>query len=365
MKIIINKDEFLEKLNLSSKFTSSKLSSSTSLQGIFLKKEEDKLHFYSTNLNFYYHGFLKSEEKGEFKTVVEPKKISEFLSLLSSGKVEIEIKDKSIVFLQGKTKGEFAVFSPDDFPFLLNLSPKKQKIETKIFKDILPLLFFSASNDESRPVLTGVNFVSRDDETQLVTTDGFRLSLYSFKESLPISSMIIPSLFLSEVSRLIRDEKEVFFSFNGEEKILTFYLKDGEISTRLIEGEYPPYEKVIPIDKKTIIAVEKDEFLRNIKLVSVFARDFSNIVIIEVDENNLKLSPKTGGKEDNVAYQEAEIKGEKQKIAFNYKFLLDFLTNSTSKKIIIELLKPDSPAVFKNEKNDNFLHIIMPIRMQE
>lgn len=365
MKITINKEEFLEKLNLSSKFTSSKLSSSTSLQGVYLKKEEGKLHFYSTNLNFYYHGFLKTEEKGEFRTVVEPKKIAEFLSLLPPGKVDFETKDKSVVFSQGKTRGEFSVFPSADFPFLSDSSLKKQKIETKFLKEILPLLFFSASSDESRPVLTGVNFVSSDGETQLVTTDGFRLSLYSFKESLPISSMIIPSMFLSEINRLIGAEREVFFNFNEEEKILTFYLKDDELSTRLIEGEYPPYEKVIPTDKKTTIVVDREEMLRNVKLVSVFARDFSNIVILETDDGGLKLSPKTGEKEENITYQEAEISGEKQRIAFNYKFLADFLANSASKKIIIELLRSDSPAVFKSEKNENFLHIIMPVRIQE
>jgi len=365
MKIAINKEEFLEKLNLASRFTSSKLSSSTSLQGILLKKNENKLHFYSTNLNFYYHGFLKTEEKEDFRIVVEPKKINEFLSLLPSGKVDIEIKEKSVVLSQGKTKGEFPLFSTADFPTISESILKKQKIETSFLKEVLPLLFFSASSDESRPVLTGVNFVTDDGMTRLVTTDGFRLSLYDFKESLPISSMIIPSVFLSEINRLIGSEKEVFFSFNDKEKVLTFYIKDDELSTRLIEGEYPPFEKVIPTDKKTTVVVDREDFLRNVRLVSVFARDFSSIIILETADNSLKLSPKTGDKEENITYQEAEIKGEKQKIAFNYKFLIDFLTNLSSKKIIIELVRSDSPAVFKSEKNENFLHIIMPVRIQE
>lgn len=365
MKITINKEGFFKKINIASRFTSSKLSSSTSLQGIYLKKEEEKLHFYSTNLNLSYHGVLKTEEKGSFITVIEPKKIIEFLSLLPLNNIDLEIKEKSVILTQGKTKGEFPVFSSSDYPLPKAKNLKKQKIETSFLKEILPLLFFSASNDESRPVLTGINFVSNDGSTQLVATDGFRLSLYNLKENLPISSMIIPSVFLSEVNKLIKDEKEIFFNFQDDEKILTFYFNDEDLSTRLIDGEYPPYEKVIPTDKKTTIIVERDEFLRNVKLVSVFARDFSNIVILETEKENIKLSPKTADKEENVAYQEAEINGEKQRIAFNYKFLTDFLTNCSSKKIIIELLRADSPAVFKIEKNENFLHIIMPVRIQE
>ncbi len=365
MKIRLNKETFLEKINLSSKFSSSKLSSATSLQGVYLKKEDDKLHFYSTNLNFYYHGFLKTEEKGEFKVIIEPKKVSEFLSLLPLGNIELEIKDKSVILSQDKTRGEFSIFSLEDFPFLPNSASEKLKIETTLLKETLPLLFFSASSDESRPILTGVNFVSIDGTTQIVTTDGFRLSLFSFKNSLPLSSVIIPSSFLLEISRLVKTEKEVLFSYQQDEKTITFYLNEGEFTTRLIEGDYPPYEKVIPSESKTTATLDREEFLRNVKLVSVFARDLSNIIILEVEEGSLKLSPKTGEKEDNIAFQEAEIKGEKQKVAFNYKFLLDFLSNITSKKVIIEFLRSDSPTVFKSEKNDNFLHIIMPVRMQE
>ncbi|MCL4363638.1 DNA polymerase III subunit beta [Patescibacteria group bacterium] len=365
MKIEINKETLLDELVLASKFTSSKLSSSTSLQGVYLKGEKNTINFYSTNLNFYYHGVIKTNKTEEFKIVVEPRKITEFLSLLPPGQIALEAKDKSIVLSQGKTKGEFPLFSVTDFPLPKATTPNKHKIDSVFFKKILPLLFFSASSDETRPVLTGVNFVNGEDGGQIVTTDGFRLSLVNLKEKLPLGSMLVPAPFLLEVGRLIGAEKEVFFSFQEEERLLVFYLGDRELQTRLIEGDYPPYEKVIPAEKKTTVVLEREEFLRNVKLVSVFARDFSNIIILETDKGGLKLSPKTGGGDNDVTYQEAEINGDNQKVAFNYKFLVDFLTNISSKKIILELLRSDSPAVFKGEKIDNFLHIIMPVRIQE
>ena len=365
MKVLINKEALLEKMSLAAKFTSTKLSSSTSLQGVCLKGDKGKLHLYSTNLNSYYHSIINLENTHQFQAVVEPKKLLEFLSLLSLGKIEAEVKEKTVIITQGKTKGEFPLFSQEDFPFPPLVSSEKQKIKTTFLKNTLPLLLFSASSDETRPVLTGVNFVTREDTNQIVTTDGFRLSLLNLKKEVPFSEMIVPSSFLSEVGRLIGDEEDVSFSFQEEEKLLVFYLGGDELYTRLIEGEYPPYEKVIPVEKKTTVIADKEELLRNVKLVSVFARDFSNIVVFEVGKDGLTLSPKTGGGETNVAYQDVEVEGEPMKIAFNYKFLIDFLANIPAKKVIIELLRSDAPAVFKGERVSEFLHIIMPVRIQE
>ncbi|PIP63887.1 DNA polymerase III subunit beta [Candidatus Roizmanbacteria bacterium CG_4_9_14_3_um_filter_33_18] len=365
MKIQLQKNEFLEKIELSSRFTSSKLSSSTSLQGVCLIGEEKNIHFYSTDLNYYYHSILKNENNNKFKIIIEPKKIIEFLSLLPEVKIEIEIKEKAIVITQGKIKGQFPLFSDADFPFPPKNTEERQKIKTSFFKENLPFLFFAASTDETRPVLTGVNFVTNNEDLQLVATDGFRLSLLTLKKDLPFSSMIIPTGFLINTQRLINNEKEIEFSYLKNEKLLAFFIGENDIYVRMIEGEYPPFEKVIPIEKKTTVTIDADEFLRSVKLVSVFSREFSNIIIMEVEKGSVKFIPKVGQGEEDVVYQEAKIEGETQKIAFNYKYLIDFLNQASKKKVIIELLRSDAPAVFKIEGVNNFFHIIMPVRIQE
>lgn len=365
MKILLQKNSFLEKIELSSRFTSSKLSSSTSLQGVCLIGEEKNIHFYSTDLNYYYHSVLKNENNNKFKIIIEPKKIIEFLSLLPDAKIEIEIKEKAIVVTQGKIKGQFPLFSDQEFPFPPKNTEEKQKIKTSFFKESLPFLLFAVSNDETRPVLTGINFVTDDENLQLVATDGFRLSLLTLKKDLPFSSMIIPAGFLANTQRLINKETEIEFSYLKNEKLLAFFIGDNDIYVRMIEGEYPPFGKVIPTEKKTTVTIDADEFLRSVRLVSVFSKEFSNIIIMEVEKDSVKFIPKVGQGEEDVVYQEAHIEGEAQKIAFNYKYLIDFLNQAPEKKIIIELLRSDAPVVFKIEGVDNFFHIIMPVRIQE
>jgi len=365
MKISLQKNEFLEKLTLASRFTSSRLSSSTSLQGVFLKGEHDIIHFYSTDLNYYYYSFLEIKNDYKFKLIIEPKKIMEFLSLLPEARIEVEIKEKAVIINQGKIKGQFPLFSDKEFPFPPEKTGEKQKIKTSFFKDSLPFLVFAASTDEARPVLTGINFVTNDDNLQLVTTDGFRLSLLTLKKDLPFSSMIIPVNFLSNAQRFINKETEIEFSYLNSEKLLAFFIGDNNIYVRMIEGEYPPFEKVIPVEKKTTLIMDADEFLRSVKLISVFTKEFSNIIIMEVGKDEVKFIPKAGQGEEDVVYQEAKIEGETQKIAFNHKYLIDFLNCASGKKIIIELLRSDAPVVFKIEGVNNFFHIIMPVRIQE
>ncbi len=365
MKTSILKEPFLEKLNFASHFTSAKISSLVALQGIFIKAEKGLIHFYSTNLNSYYHTTMKTDNQSSFVIIIDPKRTGEFLALLEPGKINLEVKEKQIVISQGKTKGEFLVMSAEEFPTPPKTEEKPQEIEAEFFLKNLPLVLFAASTDETRPALSGVNFLTTDQDTSIVATDGFRLSLLRLKKIADFPPMILPSGFLDEVVRLVKGEKTIKFGYSPQEKTVNLRIGEHDLYTRLIEGDYPPFEKVIPTSRKTTVVLDKDEFLRNVKLVSIFAREFSNIIILKTTKDGIEMRPKTDQSRENVTVQEATVDGEEQKIAFNHRFIIDLLNNVEAKKITIELLRADSPAVFKSDKNPNFLHIIMPVRIQE
>jgi DNA polymerase-3 subunit beta len=366
MRVVFNKEVFLDKLILASKFTSNKLINTNALQGVMLQFDKKFLHFYSSNLSSFFHTKLNYQSEKELRVVVDPRKIIEFLTLLPSGEIEVEFKQKQIIIFFNKTRGSFPLIDFEDFPTPPPLKTKMEEIDKEIFNKKLPLVMFSSSQDESRPVLTGVNFVTDEDHLLMVATDGFRLSLLKTKKTTNFPSLIIPANILDEVVRLGKNEKNNYFSYFQKEKIITFILGDIEIYSRLIEGDFPPYEKVIPIEKKTSIILNKDELLRNIKITSVFAKDFSNVVVFECSNEGLRIRPKINESEENNTFQEIEFEGEEQKVAFNYRFLIDFLSRlGKEKKIKIEILRSDAPVVFKILGNNDYLHIIMPVRIQE
>jgi len=365
MKLTIDKGLFFESVQTAYKFSSDKINTPSALQGIYVLLDKENLHLYATDLNAFCHITIpmKTTKKVDFFT--EPKKLMEFLQVLPAGEIDIEIKDTGIQIVQGKTKGNFQLIDAKDFPQPPELTEKEQMIKSTFLTERLSRLLFTASTDEARPVLTGVNFVATDGELTLVATDGFRLSVVKEKRAGAFSSMIVPSEFLREMLRQTKGQKEIGFTFSEKEQIVRFAIGQKEFYSRLIDGEFPPYERVIPEEKKTTVTLNKDELLQNTKIISIFARDYSNVIVYDFSEKGLLLSPKKEANAENTTMQDIQIEGEPVRVAFNYRYLLDFLNNVSSDEIVIELLRSDTPTLFKVKGDESFFHIIMPVRIQE
>jgi DNA polymerase-3 subunit beta len=365
MQITTNKEDFLKAITQASRFTSSRVGATAGLQGILFQNKQGRLHVYSTNLNTFFHTVLDSVGTEDVKFLLDPHKITEFISLLNDGEIVLLLEKDKILISQKKTKGTFSFLSHSDFPTPPLVEGEGQTIDVKKFEKFISLVLFSASRDLSRPVLSGINFVEKDGDMDIVATDGFRLSLFHMKNELNMKSMLIPADFLLELMRNIKEKKTITMNYLNSEKMVYFKTENDEYFTRLIEGDFPPYERVIPAEKKTTVIVEKADLIRNVKLISVFARDFSSIIICQFKKGELILSPKIEGGVENTTTQEIDFEGEEMKVAFNFKFLLEFLNTVNEDKIIIELLRPDAPVVLKTQKEKDYLHIIMPVRIQE
>lgn len=365
MQITIDKELFLRALTQAGRFTSSRVGATAGLQGILFLNKDAVLHAYSTNLSTFFHTSIATGVQEEVRFLLDPRKIVEFVNLLNNGEVTLLIEKEKIFLSQKKTKGSFPFLANQDFPLPPSVKGSGQEIDVKKFESFISLVLFSASRDASRPVLSGINFVEKEGNMDIVATDGFRLSLFHMKNELSMKSMLIPAEFLLELSRTIKDKKTIVMNYLDEEKMVYFNAGNDEYFTRLIEGDFPPYERVIPVEKKTTITVEKNDLIRNVKLISVFARDFSSIIVCHFKKGELILSPKTEGGVENNTTQEIEFEGEEMKVAFNFKFLLEFLNTIGDEKVVIELLRPDAPVVLKSPKEKDYLHIIMPVRIQE
>lgn len=375
MKLTVLQDEFAKALLIATRFTSSKVQLPI-LNNILLTAQKNGVTITATNLEISVSFFLGAEIEKEGSITVPARTLFDIVSNLKKGQITLEKKDEKLRILAEGFSGTITGMPSDDFPPVPNaLSKNSFSVSTKELSKALSSILFAVSVDESRPILTGALFIIAEGKLSLVATDGFRLSHTDIHvDGKGNARIIIPKGILQELVRLKDEDEVIQCSYAKEENQLVCKLGKAIISSRLIEGEFPDFERIIPKETTTRIIVGKSDFIRAIKIAAVFAKDSSNVVTCKVGENVIHISAESPQKGNQSTELEAEIKknansplrnsNEEFTIAFNCKFIEDFISDVNGDEIEIGCTDVSSPVIFKDLSNPNFLHIIMPIKLQ-
>ena len=237
MKFQIEKRLFEEKLALSSHFSSSKISSLQTIQGALLCAKDGFISITTTNLNDFYYTKIKTVVDEEGEVVFDHKKAQEFISLLGQGDIKISLEEKSIVICQDKNKGYFKTYPQEDFPEKPTTQGEEIKLDKKT-TNTLNLVLFSASRDETRPALTGVYFGRKAGEREIVTTDGFRLSLLRVpsekEEKKEKGGILLPASVLGEMLKQSKKTEGTKLFFDEKERVVRFDMEETTLFSRVI-----------------------------------------------------------------------------------------------------------------------------------
>ena len=337
------------------------------LQNVLLSVESGRFKITATNLEYSETIYVNAKVQEEGGICVSSRLFTEFVSSLPQATVSLSTKEGSVVVSCGAFNATIPGTPREEFPTVATSRGNNITLDKKAFADSLGRVAFSAATDEGRPLLTGIKIAHKDGETTLAATDGYRLSVKT--ETLVSGGdldLLVPVRAINEVLKARaeeKEEKEIHMSkpLDGQ---LSFSIGDTEIRTRLIDGDYPNFRKIIPSKYNTRVFVEKDSLARAVKSAAIFARDSANIVRLQIGGQSITVSanaPQIG--EDEVEV-EAKIEGEGGEMAFNSRFLLDFLSNFPEEEVVFEMTGSLNPGVFKSAKDDTYLHIIMPVRVQ-
>lgn len=331
--------------------------------------ENGAISITATNLETTIKTALPGKIEKEGRCCLPAKIVQEFLSSLSRGTVSVVVEKETIVIESNRSKAKIPSFVAAEFPPTPEVTSNtgtdlvKEELLTS-----LSLVSFSAATDEARPLLTGVRMEPTEEGTTVVSTDGYRMSMASLKGKDKVSSqpIVIPARAVTEVIKQGNDEKEaerirITESIDGQ---LTFTFGDTQLSTRRIEGDYPNYKKIIPSVHETAVTIDTEELARAVKSASIFARDSAGVLRFSISPGTLEVSANTPQIGENKVELEAEVEGEDATVALNSRFLIEFLSNVKSDQLIIRLSGALSPVVFRIPKREDFLHIIMPVRIQ-
>ncbi|OGM19221.1 DNA polymerase III subunit beta [Candidatus Woesebacteria bacterium RIFCSPHIGHO2_01_FULL_37_10] len=376
MKLKVLQESFSKALSITSRFTSNKIQLPI-LANVLLSASKNKLFISATNLEMAISIPLGAKVERDGEITIPARVISELVGNLTPGQISLDAEKEILKIAAQGFSSSLSGINSSDFPVVPHeLDKKEVSIKSNDFKHSLNKVLFAVSSDETRPVLTGVLVVLNKDDITFVSTDGFRLSKKRIKLSSSVkdeTKLIIPKNTLSELSRLeVSSDSQLVFSFNRSDNQILFNLQEMILTSRIIEGDFPDYEKIIPKDSRLKVKVDKSDLLRAVKLASVFARESANVIKVKVKKASVFVSAESshsGSQEtelDARVEDEAETlkDGEDYVIAFNYKFLEDFLGSCEGENVQINLSDANSPALFLDEEDKSFIHIIMPVRLQ-
>ncbi|MCX6817033.1 MAG: DNA polymerase III subunit beta [Candidatus Beckwithbacteria bacterium] len=346
------------------------------LANILITTDQGKLKLTTTNLETGINLWLGGKVEKEGKITIPARILNEAISSLPAGTVELIAEADKLKISCGKYKAEINGINAEEFPAVPSLKNKKTsgqgiKIDREIIETGINQVAVAAATDEGRPVFTGVKMELGEGGLRLAATDGYRLSVKTISGLKGIKKkkeMIVPARALMELIRVLgaaeTEVKEVIFEATEEEKQLILSFGEGEVVTRLLEGEFPDFDKIVPQTHTTTIELNTEELTQAVRAAAVFAKDSANIVKFKITDGGLLISantPQVGGNEVEVAGKKT---GETGEIAFNSRYLIEMLNAIGAKELKLEISGPLNPGVFKPLGDNSFLHIIMPVRVQ-
>lgn len=362
MKIKISKENLLTGIQTVGNIVSSKATLPI-LSNILLETTIDKLKINATDLDIGISCELDVEIIEQGGITIPAKRFSDIIKELPSGDITIHVKKNNQIDIIGNNcRFKLSGLPKEEFPKFPEFKQKEAiQINQKTLKEMLRLTAFAVSHEESRYILNGVLMEIADDNICIVATDGRRLAKINKKLNNAIKneiSVIIPIKAVGEISRNLKEDGIISFVI-GVNQVL-FDVEGVLIATRIIEGEFPNYNQVIPKPSSNIMKVNTKELLSSIKRANLLSTPDFQAVKFEIFSNKLvisKTTPDVGESREEIL---SEYNGNELIIGFNPQFLIDFLKNIEEEKIGMEILGSDKPAVIRI---GDYLYLALPMRI--
>jgi DNA polymerase-3 subunit beta len=366
MRVVCGKDELAEKLQVVGRGVSTRTTVQI-LAGIMLRAEGGRLHLSATDMEISVRDSLEAQVEEEGSVVVPGRLLVDIVRLLPVGEVTLEHKgDEGVVRLTcGSASYSLNTYGPEDFPRLPEIDPDSAfAVEREAFLDTIARVGRSASRDESRPVLTGILVRFEGDKLVMAATDSYRLSV---KETTLAGSpgrdleAIVPARALQELARAGQSAESDTIQVGVQENQVVFGVDGIWLTARRIDGQFPNYKQLLPEQFEAEVHLPREELLDVVRRTGLLAQRKSPLRL-RFAEGELTVSAQTQDVGEAREALPVAYTGEPLEIGFNAEFLRDGLESVTDETARLKLISPLRPGLLHGE-NDDFLYLIMPIRL--
>ena len=346
------------------------------LSNVLLATDQGRLKLAATNLEVAISCWVGAKVEDEGSITVPASLLTEFVRSLPNDRIDLSLsqRTRTVNLRCARFEANIRGIDAEEFPTLPSASDGfRIQIDGVTLRDSIAQVAFAAAADESRPVLTGVLVTFTDGKMSMVAADGFRMAIKTAPLGSTVEqdvSIIVPARALRELGRIIGDSEEpVEVAVTPNRNQALFRVGNVELVSRLIEGQFPDYRRIIPPPSPNKAVVSTGEFLNANRTASIFARDNSNIVRLQftpgeegLTAGKLTLTATSSEVGDNVGEIDAAIVGEPPQVAFNSRYLDELLkVLEKSSQLSLEVSSASSPGTFRPVGDEGYLHIIMPM----
>jgi DNA polymerase III subunit beta len=338
------------------------------LSCLLLEAKDNQISLFATDLNIGIKTDLYGEVIKEGKVAIPAKIFLETIKSLGKGDLDLSLNDLTLKVKSSKSKTNIQCQQSDDFPDFPTLPKLTSEFETSKLKVIEKYVSFSTSLDQARLILTTLLFRKTEDGLKIVGTDGFRLSVLNLANGSmgDQKEFLIANKAFNEIVKIsdLQTQEKVLFEVSSELKQVFFKIGNVELFIRLIEGNYPPFEKIVPNGFEVTGTFDGEEFENVLKQAMVFAREVSNIVTFEFKDSKIKIIANASAKGSYEGEIDVKmIDGSEGKVSFNARYLQDFLKNIKPKRVWFGMNDELKPVMFKEVDNDFYEYVVMPFRL--
>jgi DNA polymerase III subunit beta len=371
MKLKIKKEEFLKGLQRIQGVVEKK-NTMPILSNMLLTAEGDSIEIIATDLEIGLRGRYSAEVEKPGSVAVSAKKMYEIVRELPAEDVSIKVEDNNWVkIISGRSQFKLVGLPKDEYPALPDVAEEGMiAIDGDTLRDMIKKTLYSVGENDARYVLNGL-FVQMTQAKggltiRMVGTDGHRLSMIDrvIDAKHKDESIIIPKKAMMELRRLLEEDAPKTELRIGFSKNHALFKRDGLVMvSKLIDGNYPNYQQVIPAKSTKKVSVSKEIMTHAVKRVSILSKEKTNAVKLQLEKDRLVLStnnPEVGEASEEVA---VDYKGEEIAIGFNSRYLMDVLTSMDRASIALELSDPLSPCLITEEGDELYRCVVMPMRV--
>jgi DNA polymerase-3 subunit beta len=341
------------------------------LENILIEAKDNVLKLTGTDLEVSITTEAKASSVSDQGAIALPARvITEMIRSLPDIEIQFDLEENNRVkIITNQGKYQIAGIPKDNFPEMPSFSQEKRiEVENSLLKRMFSKTIFAVSSEELRPALMGVFIQIMGDEFRMVATDGHRLSKIidkSFRYDGEATRMIVPPKAVQIALKNLAEEGKTTLIM--EENGLAFIFDSTVLYTRLVEGEYPDYERVIPRDNDKQLIVDKAQLIASVKRVSLFSSALTHQVRFSISSGKLEICSEDvdigGEAREEIS---ADYSADAMEIGYNAQYLIDIMKHIDSDEVMFHLNNPVRAALITpvtQEENESFLMLIMPIKL--